>query len=68
MLIHRAKLISNSFNPLYLIISCLFVYIRFEDNILCMLSNAVKFSQEIQDVDVEIKVIGKMFPNCPCWG
>ena len=28
---------------------------RFEDNILCMLSNAVKFSQEIPDVDVELR-------------
>jgi len=32
--------------------------IRFEDNILCLLSNAVKFSQEIHDIDVEIKITG----------
>ena len=29
----------------------------FEDNMLCMLSNAVKFSQEIPDVDVEVRVL-----------
>ena len=29
----------------------------FEDNMLCLLSNAVKFSQEIPDVDVDIRVI-----------